>query len=131
MRDFQSACPHTLSIRPSITYEDEVQLSELEDRFLMALDLCEAFFCTHCARAQEMKLGQAIELLTPLLAGTTLWFTFIDRHDGRVQRLRSQLQAMLGSSQPGQSCCTSQQHDCPTLCQPIEHAHLLLALLSV
>ncbi len=97
----------------------------------MALDRCEFFFTTQCNDAREIYLNEAIELLTPLLASTNHWFTFLDRHEPRVQRLRSQFQAMLGTVQPGQSCCADRRHDCPTLCQPTEHAHLLFTLLSV
>lgn len=111
-------------------YGDE---PEPETQFLMALDLCEDFFAISatCTPTDGMQLRHAVELLTPLLAGTELWFVLIDRYTTRIQRLRSQLQTLGGTSQPGQTCCINQHCACPLHCDPSEYAQLLEALLSV
>lgn len=105
-------------------------LPEPETQFLMALNLCEDFFSAACVPIHGTQLSHAVELLTPLLSHTSLWFWFLDRHHTRIQPLRSQLQDLLDSSAPECSCCLQQQETCPTFCDPIEYAHLLLTLLS-
>lgn len=126
MYTFQAACPMWSALDNRYGH-----ISEPEAQFLMALDLCETFFQITCTHSNTTHLSQAIDLLTPLLEETSLWFLLVDRHASRVQRLRSQFEDMLGTAPLGQSCCISQSNDCPTLCQPIEHVHLIFSLLSI